>query len=747
MTRACLGLLAGMYALQLSSFADVSDYLNGVLVAAGLLLLLRQWWPLLWFAIGALLYFVAAQQLLGSRLPAAIAGDSIVVRAEIIGFPSVHGETSSFVVRPVDDERLPAKIRLSWFGPEVAIGNGDIWQLEVRLRRPRGSRNPGGFDYEAWLFREHIGAVGYVVNSARNRILRAGSRNLTQRIRMRFVARITELIDDPEQVAVLAAVVVGSRHLISSDQWQRYAITGSSHLMAISGLHIGLAAAGSYFAVLLVSGISRRATGARNHHRTAIVCSFLVAILYAQVSGFAVPARRASIMLVLTAVSLLRWRRPEPVAIVSTACFAIAVTDPLATMAPGFVLSFCAVVALIWISRRRQSGLPTLQLNLLLGLMPFTALLFERISFAALPVNLIAVPLFSLLTVPLALLGLVLDGPLQAIGDVAIRLAGQSIALLEYLLRYVASLSWASYVVPEIAGVAWLYVLLPAVWVLLPSGWPARHLACLGIMAMLLHAPRPPADGCAVVTFLDVGQGLAVAVRTRRHTLLYDTGPAFRSGSNAANTVLLPYLRSRSIARIDRLIVSHADLDHAGGAASLAAAMPVGSVMSGERLPDMRSMPCRAGQNWRYDGIGFSILHPAIGAEIGGNDGSCVLLLEAGEYRILLSGDIEKAAEHALVRAQRLAPVYAVSVPHHGSRTSSSTPFVQALQPSIAVVSAAYGNHWGFPKDDVVARWKAVGATVLNTATAGAIEMRLCAATGFEPIRQYRLLNRRIWHE
>ena len=517
--------------------------------------------------------------------------------------------------------------------------------------------------------------------------------------------------------------------------------------MAISGLHIGLAAAGSYFLALLLSGIARCGRGARNHHRTAILCSFLLAMAYAHVSGFAVPARRAGLMLALTAVCLLRWRRPDPAVIVSAACFIIAVADPLATMAPGFVLSFCAVVALIWISRRGRCGLPTLQLNLLLGLMPFTAVLFERISFAALPVNLIAVPLFSLITVPLALLGLVLDGPLQAIGDLAISVAGYSIALLEYLLRQVADLSWASYVVPEVSGLAWLYLLLPAVWVLLPSGWPARHLAWLGVIAIVAYAPRPPADGCAVVTFLDVGQGLAVSIRTHRHTLLFDSGPAFRNGSNAARTVLLPYLRSLNIGRIDRLIVSHADLDHAGGAASLAAAMPIRTIMSGEPLPEMRSLPCRAGQNWRYDGINFSILHPAVGAESGGNDGSCVLLLEAGENRILLSGDIEKAAEHALVREQRLAPVYAVSVPHHGSRTSSTAPFVQALRPSVAVVSAAYGNHWGFPKEDVVARWTDVGASVLNTAVAGAIEMPLCAATGFEPIRQYRLLNRRIWHE
>ncbi len=747
MTRACLGLLAGMYALQLSSFAVISDYLNAVFVAGGFLFLLRQWWLLFWFVIGVLLYFMAAQQLIDSRIPADIAGDSIVARVEVIGFPSIDAETVSFLAHPLDDARLPAKIRLSWFDPKLVIGNGDIWQLEVRLRRPRGNRNPGGFDYESWLFREHIGAVGYVVNGSRNRLLGAGTSDLTQRIRVRFVSRVAELIDDPEQVSVLAAVVVGTRHLISAEQWQRYAATGSSHLMAISGLHIGLAAAGAYFIVLLLSGTSRCGGNAGNHHRTAIVCSLLVAILYAQISGLAVPSRRASIMLALAAISLLRMRRPDLLAIVSATCVAIAVTDPLATMAPGFVLSFTAVAALIWISRRRRPGLPTLQLNLLLGLMPFTAILFDRVSFAALPVNLIAVPLFSFVTVPLSLIGLVFDGPFQPIGDQAILLAGQSVSLLEHLLRVVAASNWASIVVASITGVAWLYILLPALWMLLPSGWPGRHLAWLGVVAILLHLPRPPATGCAAVTFLDVGQGLAVAVRTHSHTVLYDSGPAYRSGSNAAETVILPYLRSQGIRSIDRLIISHADLDHSGGAASIAAAMPVRHTMAGEPLADMRSVPCRAGQSWSYDGIEFAVLHPAVGSDFEGNDRSCVVLLEAGETRILFSGDIEKSAEHELVREHRLPSVNVVSVPHHGSRTSSTAPFIQAVRPSVAVVAAAYGNHWGFPKDDVVERWRAAGATVMNTATAGAIEMRVCAKTGIESITEYRVLNRRIWHE
>jgi competence protein ComEC len=249
------------------------------------------------------------------------------------------------------------------------------------------------------------------------------------------------------------------------------------------------------------------------------------------------------------------------------------------------------------------------------------------------------------------------------------------------------------------------------------------------------------------VNVLDVGQGLAVVVQTRRRTLLYDTGPAYRSGSNAADNVLLPYFRHRGIRQLDGVVVSHADLDHAGGVTAIRDAMPVRRLLAGEPLAGLDAIPCRAGQNWRYDGVDFQVLHPPAVAHGQGNNRSCVLLLQLGEHRVLLSGDIEASAERELVAKRVLPGVDAVIVPHHGSRTSSTLPFVRALRPSLAIVSSAYGNHWGFPKADIVQRWQASGAVVLNTATSGAVELKLCAASGLESIREYRLGNRRIWHE
>lgn len=747
MTRACLGVLAGMYALQLSSFAETSDYLTPVFVAAVFLFLMRQRLLLCAFVAGAYFFMFAAEQLSNSRIPNEIEGDSIVTTIRVIGFPERKENTVSFAAITFGDARLPEKVRLSWFDPPVSLRNGDNWHLEVRLRRPRGNSNPGGFDYAGWLFREHIAAAGYVVNSHRNQLLRATPMSPVEKLRMRTVQRISDLIDDPDSASVLLAVVVGARHEISRDQWDRYAATGTSHLMAISGLHVGLCALGAYYFMRVISGLFGFTGRTRNYHLAAVLFSLLVAILYVQVSGLAIPARRASAMLLLGVVYLLSRQQPDARRIVVVVALGIAIADPLSTMAPGFILSFAAVALLLWSLQCRRTGLPVLQVCLLMGLMPLTALLFDRISFAALPINLLAVPLFSLVTVPLALIGALCDGLAQPIGDKALVVAAHSVSLLERLIVATAERSWSSLLLPAFSGLAVIYLWLPAVWAILPARWPGREVAWLGIAGICLYQPRPPDPGCAVISVLDVGQGLAVAIQTNTHAVLYDTGPAYRNGSSAAETVVIPFLRSRGIGELDQLVVSHADLDHAGGVTAISAAMPVYKTIAGEAMAGAPAEACWRGQSWRYDGVDFSVLHPDAGSSLQGNDRSCVLLVELGDYRFLLTGDIEEGAEHALLRTGDLQQVQMVTAPHHGSRTSSTVPFIQALQPDLVVVSAAFANRWGLPKPDVVERWRAVGSEVLNTAQSGAVELHVCTDRSRPEIRQYRQLNRRIWHE
>jgi competence protein ComEC len=288
-------------------------------------------------------------------------------------------------------------------------------------------------------------------------------------------------------------------------------------------------------------------------------------------------------------------------------------------------------------------------------------------------------------------------------------------------------------------------------WALLPPGFPGRSIAWIAAIALVLQKPESPPSGCVDVQILDVGQGLSVVIQTRAHTAVYDTGPAFRSGSNSADLVLLPFLRSRSISKIDKLIVSHADLDHAGGLGAVLANVEVNELIAGEQLAADESLPHRAGRcvdgmRWHWDGIDFLVIHPEPGRSRPGNDASCVLQIDARGNRALVTGDIERPVEQVLVSRRKLKPSQLVVVPHHGSRTSSSLTFVDSLNADFAVVSAGYGNRWGFPRPDVANRWLRSGATLLTTGDSGAIRQRMCAGILPQVPVEQRRVYRRYWH-
>lgn len=756
--RACVFVLAGMLAPQLSSFEPAPySFLAAILLFAMAVAVLRRL-DLLLFMLGAGLFFVHAATVIDGRLDPRYAGDSLLVDVRIDDFPRQSGNAASFIATS-PDPRLPERVQLSWFEPPVTPQLGDVWRLELRLRRPRGSMNPGTPDYEAWLFRQRVGATGYVVNGPHTRLLATGRLDAIERIRTAFVTRLgRDFADDPD-AAVLAAVTVGARHWITPDAWERYALTGTTHLVAISGLHVGLAAAAAYGLAQLLFGCGPQSI---NAHRAALIAALGVAAAYGAVSGFAVPALRATLMLALATAALVAARPLPPLRVVATVALAIMLMDPLATMAPGFRLSFAAVLILVTLARRTVSkpmhvfsplagarNLLLAQALLLAGLAPLTALTFGRISFAAPLINFLAVPVFTFVTVPFALAGLALGGATAPLGDAALVVALASIGLIETLIDAAASRPGVATFVAEPAGAALLFVLLPVIWVVLPPGWPGRTAAWLGFLALVAWRPPSPPAGCVDIHTLDVGQGLATVVQTASHVLLYDTGPAYRTGGSAAERVIVPYLERQRLARLDWLVLSHADLDHAGGADVLAAEFDIGDMIAGEPVVSVPGTVrrCRRGDQWTLDGIRFVVLHPSHGDDFKGNDASCVLAVAAGEHRALLTGDIEAAAEHALLRSMRLSRYDLVAVPHHGSRTSSTASFVRAVAPRLAVVSAGYDNQWGLPKGDIVARWQEHGARVLSTSVSGSIRVRMCRHQGIVAVEKYRSVARRLWHE
>lgn len=765
----CLCILSGAYSLGLLRSLPADDLFLALLILAVIIFRLPATRFLAWFLLGFATMWGAAWSVIDDRLDPAVQGETISIVARIAEFPRITDDLLRFIVEHDERSDLPARIRLSWYEPEAVPALGEVWQLRVRLRRPRGYANPGGFDYEGWLFRQRIGATGYVVNHKDNQRLATVPVGLTSRIRQDFVNRVTQLLPNDDAAAVLLAVGVGARHRISREQWERYAITGTSHLMAISGLHIGLAAGGIFLLAWAIFALFCRRLNVRD---VALVTAVLAAGIYAAVSGFAVPARRAFLMAMLAAAAVLLRHRLNVATLLAIPCLLLLFADPISIQSPGFRLSFAAVAILLWslhsrfleplprdgawfdypgvgqvIGNLRRLG--TLQVALLTGLFPLTVLIFGRFSLVAPPMNLLVLPLFNFITVPFCLVGMILQGPLQPLGDQLLGIAYHSIRLVLSLVSLAAELPGVRAEILPAERLGIVIALLPCVHVVFPRGWPGRKLAWIAMAAVMLYRPPAPPPGCLDYHVLDVGQGLAVVLRAGEHTVLFDTGPAFRSGSSTADIVVIPFLRSRGIARLDTLIVSHADQDHAGGVAAIANQFAIGSTLVGETLPgsDLQQVPCSTASSWIAGGVRFRFLHPAPDAAWDGNNASCVLEVTTGNHKILLTGDIETPVEATLLEKSLTGPVNTVIVPHHGSRTSSSPDFVDRLRPQLAIVSAGFGNRWGFPKADVVRRWEHAGARLLETATSGAIGQRICTGSGADTLRLQRRDSRRYWHE
>ena len=673
----------------------------------------------------------------------------------IVSVPERAGAQVRFVAEPLDDLRLPTRVRLSWYDTEVSLALGQCWQLGVRFRRPRGFMNPGGFDYEGWLFAQGIGATGYVrklvapVNCAVS---------ATSAMRKNALVRLRSLLPDDQAAAVLQAITVGARDRITDRQWRRFAMTGTGHLMAISGMHVGLAAGASFF---LFWGASAAVRSAGNHRIVGAAGAAAIAASYVLISGSGIPARRALTMLLLIAATLALRRTVAPLQIFGLTVMTAVIAAPLDLLSPGFKLSFAAVLLLLWQARKepraferglgfsRSVGtLLHLQCALLLGLLPLSAGLFGRLAWTAPVTNLLVVPIFNVATVPTALMGLSLAGPAAPIGDFLLTLSWHSVRLILRLIDGVSRLPDVERWVPLAPPAAALCLALAFVWIVLPAGWPGRRAAWLAMLALLVGIPQRTPPGCVDAHILDVGQGLAVVIATATRALVFDTGPAFRSGTDTGRLVVVPFLRWMGRGRVDVLMLSHGDQDHAGGVASLTEAMPVAAVLAGEDEPRLSPLiPCTAGQLWYWDEIEFRVLHPGRSSLRRGNNASCVLSIRSGEFRLLLTGDIEKRAEAALLRANLLEPVTAVVVPHHGSSTSSQARFVDKLSARYAIVAAGHANRWRLPREDVVARWQDRGAKVITTARSGAVSLRLCARTGVQRVRRERRAAQRLWHD
>jgi competence protein ComEC len=715
-----------------------------------------------WVIVGGAWFVLAAQSALEDRLPEDGAGD-YTVTGRVIGVPDLAGSPVRFLFEPDAAGRargLPRRLRLSWYDAPVYPDPGLRWRLRVRLRPPSGLANPGTFDFERWLLERRIGATGYVrPASANGPIGSAGVRGRLANLRRAAAAATLTALGDGPAGGIVTAVTLGLRSGLDDETRRVLRVTGTAHLMAISGLHVGMVAGlGMLLGRLAWSGVwrlwpgpprgpSRRAAGA--------VAGWLCAAAYTLVAGAGIPARRALIMLTVLLLMLAGRRRLGPAAPVAAAAIVLFVLDPLTVLSPGFWLSLTAVAGLVAAGAGRLvqpgggRGLVAAQWAVGLALLLPGLMIFGGLPLYGPLVNLVAVPLFGLAVVPLALAGLLLLPMSPALAAALWAPLGWLLPAGLDGLGSIASLPGAWLQPPRMP--AWMLGVAGAAAgaLLLPVGRIARLALLLALLPALSWQPVPLPAGAYRVTALDVGQGLAVVVRTRGHALLFDAGPRWRSGRDAGAAVVLPWLKSAGVDRLDGLVVSHGDNDHRGGVASVAAGLPVRRRWVG---PDVPSGPltkgadaCGAGVAWRWDGVDFRFLHPPPTATGGGNDSSCVLLIAGRGGRTLLSGDIEAPAEARLVASRIDLGADLVIAPHHGSRTSSTPALVAATAPRWVVVPAGYGNRWGFPAPEVSARWRAVGAEIQVVGEQGAVEAEFGPAGVAKAPTGWRCAQRRFW--
>lgn len=710
-----------------------------LLPVAGLMLLPFRTFPLAFLLFGFSWAGANAQWALDDRLALDLDGETRWVEGRVTGLPQQAEGVVRFELTDSQSRRtqLPRRLRLAWYGGP-AVNSGERWRLAVKLKRPAGLLNPHGFDYDAWLLAQRIGATGTVKDGQR---LREAQWAWRDGIRQRLLA-----VDAQGRTGALTALVLGDGAGLSREDWQVLQDTGTVHLLVISGQHVGLLAGLVY---LLIAGLARYGLWPRRLPWLPWACAlaFMAALGYGLLAGFEVPVRRACLMIGLVLLWRLRFRHLGAWWPLLLALDGVLLMDPLTSLQPGFWLSFAAVAVLIFTFGGRLGPWrwwqtwTRAQWLIAIGLCPLLLVLGLPISLSGPLANLLAVPWISLAVLPPALLGTLLL-PVPYVGEGLLWLAGGLVDLLFQGLALMAGQvpAWVPVAVPLWV---WAIGMLGAFLLLLPRGVPIRPLGW-PMLLLLVFAPRHTLpEGIAEVWQLDVGQGLAILVRTRHHTLLYDAGPRF-GDIDLGERVVLPSLRKLGVNGLDLMLISHADADHAGGARAVASGVPVTRVLSGDplALPDeLRAEGCESGQQWTWDGVGFQLWQWPSASDR--NQKSCVLQIEANGERLLLTGDIDSTVERALLDSPLAVPTDWLQAPHHGSRSSSSTALLRGLQPKAVLISRGNGNSFGHPHPIVVARYQKRGVAIYDSAGQGAIRLQLGR---FKP-PWTMLQERRFWRD
>lgn len=751
-----LGLLLGCSS-AMALPAALPESVCVALIVLGALFLWR--WPRVRGAAAMVIGFVWAVLVahggMQARLPHALEGEDLIMRGRIVDLPAQREGRVQFAF-DVEEAKGAAKvlvdrrIRLSWYRSEQAPEPGSRWQFEVRLKRPRGTLNPGGFDFERHALEQGIVATGYVRDGPAN--IELAARRGVDAVRARLSDAIARAVDAPSSRFVQALAVGDTRALGPSD-WQVLRATGIAHLIAISGLHVGIAAG---FGVLVVRGLFRWMPGLGLRlplPQASALAALALATAYTALAGFGLPTVRTLLMIAAALLAVLARRVFHASQALALALIAVLLFDPLAVLNAGFWLSFLGVAWLMWClpSAHVQGwwrALMPAQVVMTIGLLPLTVWFFGQASVAGPLCNLVAVPWTSLLVVPIALIGTAFELCFAGAGAWWFQLAAWLMQRLWSLLEPIAGWHGSLVYLPAPSLMSTLLALVGAGLLLLPRGVPGKGLAWMLFLPLLWPQIERPPQGSIDVSVLDVGQGLSVLLRTRTHSMLYDAGPALSEHFDMGEMAVLPSLRALGEAKLDLILVSHDDNDHAGGVAAVKRAYAPTQTMGSRSAPHADERVCEAGMHWQWDGVDLRVLHPPRFFPYLKNDSSCVVRIEAhGKGLLLLPGDISSLIEQRLVREHADSlPAIAVVMPHHGSRSSSSEAFIDAVSPTVAMIGSGYLNRFDLPRPDVLDRYRQRAIDIQDTAVSGAIHLRI-DADGVHDLRNERALRPALWRE
>lgn len=691
-------------------------------------------------------------KILDWKLPNDLVKKEVNIKGEIIGELTLKNQQQLLTISLTQlnnttlSKKSP-KILVTSPDPYQRFDVGNMVEAQVKLRAIHGLQNPGSFDEEKFYFIKRIRARGTVKSI---KVIANGKKPIIWRIRQYLNDKLKSQFPNEPFLPVISALTLGMKTDLDHATKVIFQKTGTSHLLAISGLHMGLVAAFCFLWVKWLVGFFPRILSRQPDIVIAAMVSLIVAFTYALLAGFALPTQRALIMISVVMLGICFRRKVASANAYFLAMFLVIVHDPLAVIQPGFWLSFLAVLALLVVSLNKTSSKisrwVTPQLAVFCVMVPAGISYFNTISLISPVANMVAIPVVTFVVVPFSLIGLLLGVLSDTLSHFCLSVAINTFEYLWQLITYLEKIPFSSISFAYRSEWYMLLGTLGAIAIILPRGLLNKSLGIL-LLVPLFISSKPIELGQVKVSILEVGQGLSVVLQTRSHTLLYDTGPRYGQHRNAGNQVIDPFLRKLGVRAIDLAIISHADADHSGGLQGLAAIpIQVLTTSEPEHFAAYTATACQSGQKWQWDGVEFEMLHPDQIYKRR-NDLSCVLKVSTQSQSILLSGDITTLVENKLCskhKAQLKSDI--LIVPHHGSNTSSSLAFIQAVNPQYAIHSVGYQNTYGHPHQKVVQRYASEGANNLLTCQTGAIFFHLGAKQQLTPPVLWRETAKRIWH-